>query len=110
MNYISTRGKSPSVSASQAIINGMAPDGGLYVPEKWPNVDLDWQILAQQSYQQIATRIFGAFFDDFSNQEIQEVVQAAYGQQWDNQDIVPIHSEKYLHYLELFHGDRKSVV
>lgn len=104
MNYISTRGKSPSVSASQAIINGMAPDGGLYVPEKWPNVDLDWQILAQQSYQQIATRIFGAFFDDFSNQEIQEVVQAAYGRQWDNQDIVPIHSEKHLHYLELFHG------
>ena len=44
MNYVSTRGQAPAVTSSQSIINGIAPDGGLYVPEKWPKLKLDWKI------------------------------------------------------------------
>lgn len=104
MRYVSTRGQAPAVSASQAILAGIAPDGGLYVPEQWPQISLDWQELANQSYQEIAELILAAFLDDFTPMEIQSVVQAAYGAQWDNSKIVKLHQVGNLHYMELFHG------
>ncbi|CAH1851979.1 threonine synthase [Convivina intestini] len=104
MRYVSTRGQAPAVSASQAILAGIAPDGGLYVPEQWPQISLDWQELANQSYQEIAELILAAFLDDFTPMEIQSVVQAAYGAQWDSSKIVNLHQTGNLHYMELFHG------
>lgn len=104
MNYISTRGNAPAVTASQAIINGIAPDGGLYVPESWPELKLDWNSLKNQTYEEIATIIFDAFFDDFSVEEVDKVISEAYGSQWQSHDIVNYHNEGDLVYLELFHG------
>ncbi|CAM3159863.1 threonine synthase [Leuconostoc rapi] len=104
MNYISTRGQAPAVTASQAILNGIAPDGGLYVPEDWPNITLDWAALKTQTYSDVATQIFDAFFDDFSVAEIDHVVAKAYGKQWNTTDIVSTHQEADLTYIELFHG------
>lgn len=104
MNYVSTRGQAPAVTSSQAIINGIAPDGGLYVPEKWPKLKLDWKNLSQQSYQEIATQVFDAFFDDFTVQEIDHIISKSYGNQWEAESIVTLHNENKLHYIELFHG------
>ncbi|MFZ2591500.1 threonine synthase [Leuconostoc citreum] len=104
MNYISTRGQAPAVTASQAIINGIAPDGGLYVPESWPNIELDWTQLQKQTYADIATLIFDGFFDDFSVNEIDCVIDKAYGKQWTTEDIVSYHQADDLFYIELFHG------
>lgn len=58
MKYVSTRGQAPAVTASQAILNGISPDGGLYVPEKWPEISLDWSVLKTQTYSDLATLIF----------------------------------------------------
>lgn len=104
MNYVSTRGQAPAVTSSQAIINGIAPDGGLYVPETWPKLKLDWKNISQQSYQEIATQVFDAFFDDFTVEEIDYVISKSYGNQWDSKNIVMLHDEGSLHYIELFHG------
>lgn len=104
MQYISTRGGAPAVSASQAILNGIAPDGGLYVPESWPEISVDWDTLSHQTYTEIATQIFDAFFDDFSVSEIDHIICKAYGRQWDNEKIITLHQENNLHYIELFHG------
>lgn len=104
LKYVSTRGQAPGVTASQAILNGIAPDGGLYVPEKWPTLALDWGKLKNQTYQEIATQIFDAFFDDFSVTEIDHIIDKAYGNQWENQEIVTYHQDGLLTYMELFHG------
>ncbi|USS92073.1 threonine synthase [Fructobacillus americanaquae] len=105
MEYVSTRGEAPAVSAAQAILRGLAPDGGLYVPNQWPTLHLDLKTIGQQSYQDLAVEIFAAFLPDFTKAEIQAVVQAAYGSQWDTDKIVPIKDAgNNLYYLELFHG------
>lgn len=104
LKYVSTRGEAPAVTASEAILNGIAPDGGLYVPAEWPNLALDWEKLKNQTYQEIATQIFDGFFDDFSVSEIDHIVTKAYGQQWDDTSIVTYHKEANLTYMELFHG------
>lgn len=104
MNYVSTRGKAPAVSAAEAILQGLATDGGLYVPDQWPTLDFDLDQLAQLSYQELAVKVLSAFLPDFTLAEVQEVVDASYGSQWDTETIVPVHDDGNLHYLELFHG------
>ena len=104
LNYVSTRGEAPKVTASQAILNGIAPDGGLYVPEVWPALTLDWEKLKSQTYQEIATQIFDGFFDDFSVAEIDHIITKAYGNQWAQRDVVTYHQEDQLTYMELFNG------
>ena len=64
MKYTSTRDDKRSVSGSEAIISGLAPDGGLYVPESLPKVD--WSVLPD-SYRQLARYILGLFFPEFKN-------------------------------------------
>ncbi|WP_061993751.1 threonine synthase, partial [Fructobacillus ficulneus] len=104
MNYVSTRGKAPAVSAADAILQGLAPDGGLYVPNQWPTLDLNLAELGTYSYQTLAKKVFAGFLPDFTADEIQTVVESAYGSQWDTEKIVPVADEGNLHYLELFHG------
>ncbi|MCI1290448.1 MAG: threonine synthase [Lactobacillus sp.] len=106
MKYRSTRS---SVSASvlspaSALIQGLAPDGGLYVPVKFPKPTWDLQDLLHVSYQTLAAKILTLFFPDFSSQQIQQVVSDAYSSQWDDEEITPLvkHDDNY--YLELYHG------
>ena len=62
IQYISTRDTNNRVTASQAILKGIAEDGGLYVPTALPEVTLDWEVLKTQSYQEIAIEIFNRFY------------------------------------------------
>lgn len=106
MRYRSTRGSMKnSLNSTQAVIQGLAPDGGLFVPVKFPQMDLPLSQLSQLTYQEIAGKVLQAFFDDVENQTLQEIIDTAYGQQWDDPAIAPL-SEKYgnNYYLELFHG------
>ena len=72
--YQSTRDKTNQVTASQAILQGLATDGGLYVPTEIPNVKLDFEILKNASYQEVATLVLSAFLDDFTAEEIAHCV------------------------------------
>ena len=65
IQYISTRDTNNRVTASQAILKGIAEDGGLYVPTALPEVTLDWEMLKTQSYQEIAIEIFICIFNRF---------------------------------------------
>lgn len=104
ISYISTRGNSPAVSSAQAILKGLADDGGLYVPDAWPTLDLTLADLKSLSYQEIAVKVFTAFLPDFAEEDLHEAIRKAYGSQWQNEQIVPLADFGHLHYLELFHG------
>ena len=80
MNYISTRGSKEKLGAAQAIIAGIATDGGLFVPEELPVVDLAFiESLTDLSYEQRAVKILEKFLTDYSEDELQGCVERAYG-------------------------------
>ncbi len=95
------------MTASQAILHGIAPDGGLYVPAMFPPVDMDTQIrMADMSYARRAVEILKLFLEDFSVQEIEQSVKAAYGtDRFDDPDVAPLKKlDGSTYVLELFHG------
>ncbi|WP_281828142.1 MULTISPECIES: threonine synthase [Lactobacillus] len=105
MKYRSTRGNiNKSLSSAAAVIQGLAPDSGLYVPIAFPRPD--WKIgdLTGLKYQDIALKVLELFFDDFSSEQLKNIVDNAYGQQWDKAEIAPIAKHDHNYYLELFHG------
>lgn len=102
--YKSTRNPKNVVSASQAILQGLAVDGGLYVPTKIPEADLDFASLAKQSYQEIAVQIMQLFLPDFSQEELRDCIEQAYDQKFENETITPLVKVGEQYYLELFHG------
>ncbi len=100
MLYKSTRGNK-TVLSSQAIVAGIAPDGGLYVPVSVPSLELSE--LLSKSYQELASYVLSLYLTDFSEQEIKCSVYKAYDEKF-VEEIVPI---KYLEgrsILELYHG------
>ena len=106
MQYRSTRDQAAKqMTAPKAILQGLAPDGGLFVPQSFPQPDYDLGALVNAPYQEVATTIWGWFFDDFSLASRQAIVRGAYGEQWDDSQIAPL-SERVAgnYYLELFHG------
>lgn len=82
MKYHSTRSKNDLFSPSEAVLQGLAPDGGLFVPQELPEIDFAaWLGL---EYQEIAKKIFKMFFSDLSDQVIAEIVSASYGDNFDD--------------------------
>ena len=78
MPFFSTRGESV-VTASQAILRGIAPDGGLYVPAMFHNVRPErLTSLTEMNYEQRAVAVLKRFLEDFSVKEIEDAVHAAY--------------------------------
>ncbi|MDR3207636.1 MAG: threonine synthase, partial [Oscillospiraceae bacterium] len=65
MRYVSTRDSGHAVSSAEAILRGLAPDGGLYAPERLPQPGALWQTLLDKSYAQRAAAVMGLFLDDF---------------------------------------------
>ena len=104
MQYKSTRNNQNLVSASEAIIKGLADDGGLFVPTSFPTFNLNWDELKDFSYQEMATFVLRAFLDDFSAEQVQACVEAAYDDKFDTPAIAPLVEVGGKHYLELFHG------
>lgn len=111
MIYHSTRGHEHSVTASQAILQGLAPDGGLYVPEYIPALDVSLKDLSTMTYQEVAYHAMKLFFTDFTEEELKSCIQKAYTVKhdhhdglWDEARIAPIKKVGSSYLLELFHG------
>ncbi|WNZ91638.1 threonine synthase [Streptococcus iniae] len=102
--YQSTRDAKNQVSASQAILSGLAKDGGLFTPLKMPELHLDFDKLQFASYQEVAKLILKAFFDDFTDQELDDCIHSAYDSKFDTKTIAPLVSLSDSYHLELFHG------
>ena len=100
MNYHSTRSVAVKIDSAQAVLNGLAPDGGLYVPEQLPQVDVQ-AILAMDTYQ-MASAIIGAMLPDISN--MPQLVEKAYRGKFTAPDLTPTVEAGDFTVLELFHG------
>ena len=110
MKFISTRGSSPAVGFSDAILNGLAPDGGLYLPESWPEISArDIRRFANLPYHAIATEILESFWDEGdAPANLAEMASAAYDT-FSHPATVPLVEIGTGHYiLELFHGPTLS--
>lgn len=107
MEYLSSRGNTPRVSAAEAIKMGMAPDGGLFVPESIPRLSAaTLEEMATLSYQNRAALLFKLFLTDFSREEIESCVNGAYNSKtFDHPGIAPLHKlQEGIFVLELWHG------
>ncbi|TJX13302.1 threonine synthase [Tissierella creatinini] len=102
MRYISTRDKTVSLKASQAIIQGISKDGGLFVPEAIPLVDLDK--LKDLDYKALAYEIMKGFLTDFSEEDLKDCIGNAYNDKFEMPEIAPIAQVGEKFYLELYHG------
>ena len=104
--YISTRGVKYRVTASKAILSGISPDGGLFVPEAFPEYGLvDIANLCDTDYKGRAKYILPAFLDDFTPDEIDYCVDQAYGKGKFPKEVAPIKAvTDKLWSLELWHG------
>ena len=78
IKYLSTRDNTHTITSSQAIINGLAEDGGLYIPENLEDLKLDYHEVIQQDYPGMAETVFGKFFSDFDEETIEKVVSRSY--------------------------------
>ena len=102
--YQSTRDTNNTVTASQAILQGLATDGGLFTPISYPQVELDFTKLKDASYQEVAKLILSAFLDDFTDQELDDCINNAYDSKFDTPEIAPLVKLNGQYNLELFHG------
>lgn len=102
--YHSTRSKEIRVTASQAILQGLAPDGGLFVPESVPQLDKPLEELAEMNYRELAYEILSRFLTDYSEEELKDCINRAYDNKFDTPDIAPLKKAGKMYYLELFHG------
>lgn len=103
MKYVSSRNKNEIVESHNAIIQGLAKDGGLFTPENI-NIHINVDELTNLSYQQIATKVIHAFLDDFTEEEISSSVNQAYDTKFDTEEIVPLHKIEDAYLMELYHG------
>lgn len=102
--YQSTRGVNETVTASQAILRGLAEDGGLYVPSEIPKLNISLNALSEMSYQQIAYEVMKLFLTDFTEDELKQCINRAYDEKFDTKEIAPIRKADGAYFLELFHG------
>ena len=102
--YSSTRNKNEKVTASQAILKGLANDGGLFVPDSIPALDVSLDELSKMSYQETAYAVMKQFLTDFTEEELKTCIERAYDSKFDTDEIAPLVDAKGAYYLELFHG------
>ncbi|MFR4352197.1 MAG: threonine synthase [Roseburia sp.] len=102
--YVSTRDAGERATASQAILRGLANDGGLFVPAEIPKLDITLDELAKMTYQETAFEVLKRFLTDFTEEELWHCIHSAYDSKFDTREIAPLVDADGAYYLELFHG------
>ncbi|MGM9614060.1 MAG: threonine synthase [Oscillospiraceae bacterium] len=106
MKYVSTREGKNGITASQAIVRGLAPDGGLYVPAELPKIDEAFvRELCAADYRTRVVKILGLFLEEFSEEELTAIAAASYAENFDHAAIAPMtYLDEETSVLELWHG------
>ena len=104
LRYRSTRDSSVRATASQAILKGLSADGGLFVPDSIPALDVDLDELAKMDYQETAYAVMSRFLTDFTEEELKDCIRRAYDEKFDTPEIAPLSKADGAYYLELYHG------
>ena len=102
--YKSTRDAEKTVTASQAILKGLADAGGLFVPVSIPKLPVSLGELKEMTYQEIAYTVMKEFLTDFTEEELKSCIAKAYDSKFDTEEIAPLAKVEDAYYLELFHG------
>ena len=102
--YKSTRSENETVTASQAILKGLASDGGLFVPTSIPKLNVTIDELAEMDYKETAYTVMKEFLTDFTEEELKNCINKAYDSKFDTEEIAPLVKAEGAYYLELFHG------
>ncbi len=102
--YRSTRGDGSELTASEAILQGLAKDGGLYVPTAFPKLDKSVSELAELDYQGVAYEVMKLFLTDYTETELKGCIERAYDEKFDTAEIAPLVYADGAYYMELFHG------
>ena len=102
--YKSTRNADKTVTASEAILKGLADDGGLFVPDSIPALEVPLEKLADMTYQETAYEVMKLFLSDFTEEELKHCINGAYDDKFDTKEIAPLVKKDGAYYLELFHG------
>lgn len=104
MKYISTRGNIDPISFKEAVLMGLATDGGLLLPETIPVIEdhiiSQWQSL---TYQDLALEVIGLFADDIPRDKLRTIIGSSYAT-FQHPDITPLVKKGGIYILELFHG------
>ncbi len=103
--YQSTRGQETKVTASQAILKGIASDSGLFMPTQIPKLEIPMSQMAEKSYHETAYQVMRLFLTDFTEEELRYCIANAYDDKFDTEEIVPLVKADNAYYLELFHGN-----
>ncbi|HAJ33142.1 MAG TPA: threonine synthase [Candidatus Atribacteria bacterium] len=102
--YQSTRGDKKRVLSTEAIIKGIANDGGLFVPESIPQADKYIYKLKSIDYKELAFLIMKGFFTDYYQDELKDCINKAYDNKFDTEIIAPLSKKMGVYFLELYHG------
>ena len=100
MQYRSTRGHSPEIDSAQAVLNGLAPDGGLYLPTQIPA--FSWKDCVQKDTKEMANMLLSAFLPDIP--DMGNLVQRAYTGKFETEELTPTVPAGDFYVLELFRG------
>ena len=106
MKYSSTRGNDAAIDSAEAIVKGLAADGGLFVPDSLPQVDASFiSSLGELNYEERAAKVLGLFLTDYTADEIKGCVERAYGNnKFDAAMRAPVTMFDDVSVLELWHG------
>lgn len=104
MDFKSTRDESNIVSPSMAILQGLAADGGLFVPVSFPKLEKDLGTLGKMSYQELAYEIMSAYLHDFTSEDLWACINGAYDEKFDDPKMAPVVEVGKVDHMELFHG------
>ena len=102
--YRSTRDGSNRVTASQAVLQGLSSDGGLFVPETIPVLQKSMEELSAFDYRETAYEVMKLFLTDYTEEELRDCINKAYDSKFDTPEIAPLRKAEDAYYLELFHG------
>ena len=104
MDFYSSRSDKYTATSTQAVLKGIAPDGGLYTPLDFSQMQLDVGSLLSKSAIGISAEVFGRILNDFTPEEMRALVEAAYEDKFETDDLTPVEKVGEDFVLELFRG------
>ncbi len=108
IKYQTTRGLKEGFSSKEAIIQGLGKDGGLFVPDKIPSLDIDLNDMKNFSYSEIAYEVMKVFFEDFTEEELKYCINNAYDSKFKGEDVVTLKGFDNVKFVELYHGETSA--
>ncbi len=104
MTFYSTRSKGHTATSTQAVLKGIAPDGGLYTPLSFDQMQVDIGSLLSMNAIEISTEVIGRILNDFTREEMRALIEQAYEDKFETEDLTPVEKVGDDFVLELFRG------